>query len=85
PDRINKIVEIVLYTLMGNSLEKSILRAQAKRDRVYRLMWEIQKRSTRRPDGTLAISREALNEANWLGASEEEVLTALKKVKAVVT
>ena len=27
--------------------------AQAKRDRAYRLMWEIQKRARRRPDGTL--------------------------------
>jgi len=84
PDRINKIAEIVLRVLMGQSLEGAILAAQAKRDRVYRLMWEIQKRGRRRPDGTIEISPEALREANWLGAPAEEVELALKKVKAIV-
>ncbi len=84
PDRINKIAEIVLKTLAGTPLEEAILSAQAKRDRVYRLMWEIQRRARRRPDGTLEITREALTEANWLGAPQGEVELALRKVRAVL-
>ncbi len=84
PDRINKIVEILVKTFAGASLESAILSSQAKRDRVYRLMWEIQKRGRRRGNA-LEISREALAEVNWLGASEEELKLALKKTRAVVT
>jgi len=84
PDRINKIAEIVLRALAGQSLEEAILATQAKRDRVYRLMWEIQKRGQRGPDGTIEISPDALREANWLGASAEEVELALKKARAKV-
>ena len=84
PDRINKIAEIILKTLAGTPLEEAILSAQAKRDRVYRLMWEIQRRARRRPDGTLEITREALAEANWLGAPQEEAELALRKVRAVL-
>jgi len=84
PDRINKIAEIILKTLAGTPLEEAILSAQAKRDRVYRLMWEIQKRARRRPDGTLEITREALAEANWLGAPQGEVELALRKLRAAV-
>ncbi|ACB39882.1 tRNA (guanine-N1-)-methyltransferase [Pyrobaculum neutrophilum V24Sta] len=84
PDRINKIAEIVLSALAGVPLEEAILRAQAKRDRVYRLMWEIQRRALRLPDGRLAITRDALAEANWLGAPPGEVELALRKTHAVV-
>ncbi len=84
PDRINKIVEIVLSTLSGVPLEEAILAAQAKRDRVYRLMWEIQKRAVRGPDGGLWITPEALAEANWLRAPPEEVELALRKAHAVL-
>ncbi len=84
PDRINKIAEIVLKTLSGVPLEEAILAAQAKRDRVYRLMWEIQKRAVRGPDGKLWITPEALAEANWLRAPPEEVELALRKARAVL-
>ncbi|MEZ0320089.1 MAG: tRNA (adenine(9)-N1)-methyltransferase Trm10 [Pyrobaculum sp.] len=84
PDRINKIAEIILRTLAGSSLEKAILATQAKRDRVYRLMWEIQRRARRRPDGLLVITREELAEANWMGAPLSEVELALKKTRVVV-
>ncbi|MEM1598720.1 MAG: tRNA (adenine(9)-N1)-methyltransferase Trm10 [Pyrobaculum sp.] len=84
PDRINKIAEIILRTLAGSSLEEAILATQAKRDRVYRLMWEIQKRARRAPDGSLVITRAELAEANWMGAPPSEVELALKKTQAVV-
>ncbi|MEM1636442.1 MAG: tRNA (adenine(9)-N1)-methyltransferase Trm10 [Pyrobaculum sp.] len=84
PDRINKIAEIVLRAWAGEPVERAVLAVQAKRDRVYRLMWEIQKRAKRAPDGALEITRAALAEANWLGAPEGEVGLALRKVKARV-
>ncbi|MGB9704206.1 MAG: tRNA (adenine(9)-N1)-methyltransferase Trm10 [Pyrobaculum sp.] len=80
PDRINKIAEIVLRTLSGSPLEAAVLAAQAKRDRVYRLMWELQRRIVKTPDGGLAVTRQALEEANWLGAPWEEVELAVKKL-----
>jgi tRNA (adenine9-N1/guanine9-N1)-methyltransferase len=84
PDRINKIVEIVLKTLTGMPLEAAILSAQAKRDRVYRLMWEIVRRARRGRGSALVISRAALEEANWLGAPREEVELALRKARVTV-
>lgn len=84
PDRINKVVEILVRTLAGEPLEVAILKTQAKRDRVYRLMWEIQRRARRR-GGVLAISRESLAEANWLGAPEEEVALAVRKTGVVLS
>ncbi len=84
PDRINKIAEIVLRTWAGEPLEKAILATQAKRDRVYRLMWEIQKRAGRSQGGYLTLSRKALEEANWLGAPWEEVELALRKLRVKI-
>lgn len=84
PDRINKIAEIVLRAWAGEPVERAVLAVQAKRDRVYRLMWEIQKRAKRAPDGTLEVTRAAIAEANWLGAPEEEVELALRKLRVKI-
>lgn len=84
PDRVNKVVEILVRILAGEPLEAAILKTQAKRDRVYRLMWEIQRRAKRR-GGVLTISRVDLAEANWLGASGEEVALAVRKTGVVVS
>ncbi len=46
PDRINKIVNIILMTLFdGYSLRDAIVSQQSKRDRIYRWHYEIQKHS----------------------------------------
>jgi len=46
PDRINKIVNIILAVLYeGLDIEQAIILHQSKRDRIYRWMYEIQKYS----------------------------------------
>ncbi|MGC8974221.1 MAG: tRNA (guanine-N1)-methyltransferase [Thermoproteus sp.] len=74
PDRINKIVEIVLSVrFAGTSLEDAIISAQAKRDKVYRLMREFQK-AGRCVDPALADEL-----ARWLKADRKAVELAAAK------
>ncbi|MEZ0247665.1 MAG: tRNA (adenine(9)-N1)-methyltransferase Trm10 [Thermoproteus sp.] len=74
PDRINKIVEIILAVrFAGASLEEAIINAQAKRDKVYRLMRELQRLGPR-----VEMER-ARALAAWLKADEEALRTAAAK------
>lgn len=74
PDRINKIIEIVLAVrYAGLSLEEAIIRAQAKRDKVYRLMRELQRA------GPCADPAWAEALARWLRADRRTLELAATK------
>ncbi|CCC81030.1 tRNA (guanine-N1)-methyltransferase [Thermoproteus tenax] len=76
PDRINKIIEILLSVrFRGLSLEDAILEAQAKRDKVYRLMRELQRLGPRVP------RERALEIAAWLKAGEDVLELAARKAR----
>ena len=83
PDRINKVIEVILLTLFetGN-VEEAIIRVMARRDRVNRLFYEIQRAAyrLRREGGTvLVMPRSMLSRINWVSASDREVEAALRK------
>ncbi len=66
PDRINRIIEIVIKSaLLGKSVREAILEAQSKKDRIYRWYYEIQKYSKKIvKDGKVVkhvVSRDLLN------------------------
>ncbi|MEL9989983.1 MAG: tRNA (adenine(9)-N1)-methyltransferase Trm10 [Thermoproteus sp.] len=74
PDRINKIAEIILAVrFAGVSLEEAIINAQARRDKIYRLMRELQKMGPR-----VEMER-ARALAAWLKADERTLRTAAAK------
>ncbi|MFP3168281.1 MAG: tRNA (guanine-N1)-methyltransferase [Thermoproteus sp.] len=74
PDRLNKIIEIVLAVrFAGLSLEEAVIAAQARRDKVYRLMREFQ-RAGRCVDPALADEL-----ARWLKADRRAVELAAAK------
>lgn len=83
PDRINKIIEIVLMTIFETKdIEGAIIRAMAKRDRVNRLLYEVQRAAYRlRGEGgtTLVIPRSMLSMINWVNATSRELELALRK------
>nr|KJR74467.1 MAG: tRNA (guanine-N1)-methyltransferase [Thermoproteus sp. AZ2] len=64
PDRINKVIEILLAVRFGASLEEAIIAAQAKRDKLYRLIAELQ----RMAKGGKAPRAPAEAVARWLRA-----------------
>ncbi len=84
PDRINKIIEIVLLAkYVYRDLERAIVRAQAVRDKVMRIMYEIMRRSIkmRTQDGKMVyvIRRVLLDELARRYEADESVL---KKVSS---
>jgi tRNA (adenine9-N1/guanine9-N1)-methyltransferase len=83
PDRLNKLVEIILLARFVSGLEDAIMMTQSRRDRVNRLVREIQRNSTR-VDGGFVVTREDLLRINWLGAGEDEVAAALRRTHATV-
>lgn len=74
PDRINKVIEILLAVRFGAPLEEAIIAAQAKRDKLYRLMAELQRmaRSGRAPRAAAEAA------ARWLRAEGLLELAAKK-------
>jgi tRNA (adenine9-N1/guanine9-N1)-methyltransferase len=88
PDRLNKIIEIILRVLFeGRSLEDSIIMSMSKRDRVNRLFYEMQRASYRVRVGSttmLVIPKSMIERVNWLGATAKEVELALKKSHVIV-
>jgi len=83
PDRINKLIEAVILARFVSNLDDAILMCQSKRDRINRLVREIQ-RSSLRVNNTHVITRELLERINWLGASGGEVEEALRRAHALV-
>jgi len=88
PDRINKIVEIVMSVLYdGLRLEDAIVRAQSKRDKIMRLVWELPKIAERRKAcgrTVLAVGRNAFERFSWLGITEEEFRKAVRKANLLL-
>jgi len=83
PDRINKIIEIILIALLETgSIEEAIIRMMSKRDRVNRLFYELQRAAYRlRGEGStvFVIPRSLINRINWVNASDKEVELVLRK------
>lgn len=76
PDRINKVIEILLAVrFAGLALEDAIIAAQAKRDKVYRLMRELM----RLAEGGAVPVDEAEELARWLKADEKILRLAAEK------
>ncbi len=74
PDRINKIVEIVLNTITGSSLEDAIISSQSNADKLNRLITEINKMDE--------LNLEKVRElASWLKADQRILNLALRKSK----
>ncbi len=79
PDRINKIIEIVLSVrFAGLPLEEAIIRAQARRDKVYRLMRELQR------EGPCVDPARAEALAQWLRADWKTLELAAAKAHVKV-
>ena len=83
PDRINKVIEVILMTLFetGN-VEEAIIRAMSKRDRVNRLFYEFQRAAYRlRREGSteLVIPRSMISRINWVNASDKELELVIRK------
>ncbi|AOL15560.1 tRNA (guanine-N1)-methyltransferase [Sulfolobus sp. A20] len=74
PDRINKIVEIVLNTITGSSLEDAIILSQSNADKLNRLVTEINKMN----ELNLEKAREL---ASWLKVDQRILNFALRKSK----
>lgn len=83
PDRINKIIEIILSTRYEtHDLEKAIIMSMSKRDRINRLFYELQRASyTVRTSGLKIIPNSMIKAINWMMASDEEVKIAIKRAK----
>jgi tRNA (adenine9-N1/guanine9-N1)-methyltransferase len=88
PDRINKIIEIILRVLFeGRNIEEAIIMSMSKRDRINRLFYEFQKAAYRvRINNTtvLALSKSIIEKVNWLNATPKEVEIALRKSHVVL-
>ncbi|MGC8542826.1 MAG: tRNA (adenine(9)-N1)-methyltransferase Trm10 [Vulcanisaeta sp.] len=88
PDRINKIIEIILRTLFETGdLERSIIMAMSKKDRVNRLFYEINKASYRikiENNVVLALTRSMIPRINWVNASDDEIELAIRKSHVVI-
>ncbi|AWR97403.1 tRNA (guanine-N1)-methyltransferase [Acidianus sulfidivorans JP7] len=69
PDRINKIIEIVLRTIYGENLESAILETQSNADKFSRLLME--------------ANRGNLDEAIEFLKPNEKVLNRLRSVKGI--
>ncbi|ADN50120.1 tRNA (adenine(9)-N1)-methyltransferase Trm10 [Vulcanisaeta distributa] len=88
PDRINKVIEIILMTLFetGN-IEEAIIKAMSKRDRVNRLFYELQRAAYRlRGEGstTLVVPKSMIGRINWVNASNKELELVLRKSRVSV-
>lgn len=88
PDRINKIIEIVLMTIFETrSIETAVVMAMSKKDRVNRLLYELQRVAyrIRGENGVLlAVTRSMITRINWVNATEKEVELALRKSHVIV-
>jgi tRNA (adenine9-N1/guanine9-N1)-methyltransferase len=88
PDRINKVIEIILKVLInGEDLEESIITSMSRRDRENRLFYELQRASYRvkiENNVILAITKQMLQRINWVRASERELSLAIKKSHIIV-
>ncbi|WP_069806433.1 tRNA (adenine(9)-N1)-methyltransferase Trm10 [Vulcanisaeta thermophila] len=86
PDRINKIIEIILRTRYEtHNLERAIIMSMSKRDRINRLFYELQRASyTVRGVGLKVIPSPMLEHINWMNATNEEVKMALMKARVNV-
>ncbi|WP_243679061.1 hypothetical protein [Vulcanisaeta distributa] len=83
PDRINKVIEVILMTLFetGN-IEEAIIKAMSKRDRVNRLFYEFQRAAYRlRREGStiLVVPKSMIGRINWVNASDKELELVLRK------
>ena len=83
PDRINKVIEIILMALFeAGSVEEAIIRAMSKRDRVNRLFYEFQRAAYRlRREGSteLVIPRSMISRINWVNAGDKELELVIRK------
>ncbi|MCG2870447.1 MAG: tRNA (guanine-N1)-methyltransferase [Vulcanisaeta sp.] len=88
PDRINKIIEIILRVLFeGRNIEEAIIMSMSKRDRINRLFYEFQKAAYRvriNNITVLALSKSIIEKVNWLNATPKEVEIALRKSHVVL-
>lgn len=86
PDRINKVIEIILKTRYEtHNLEKAIISSMSKRDRINRLFYELQRASyTLKTSGIKVIPNSMLKAINWIGANDNELSIAIKKAGVTV-
>lgn len=89
PDRINKIIEIILLTrYVTKDLRKSILITQSKRDKYLRLIYEIQKNAKKvKCNGKIRyiIDNEFRNYImSKLNLSNEELNKFLQKLRSII-
>ncbi|WP_243680883.1 hypothetical protein [Vulcanisaeta souniana] len=88
PDRINKVIEIVLMTIFETgSIENAVVMAMSKKDRVNRLLYELQRAAyrIRGENGVLlAVTKSMITRINWVNATEKEVELALRKSHVIV-
>jgi len=74
PDRINKIIEIILKVTSGKSLEEAIILSQSNADKLNRLVRDINKLE-KLDTSTITYLK------NWLKANDKILRMALKKSK----
>ena len=86
PDRINKVIKIMLdAVVIGKGLDEAILAAQSNKDRLQRLVHEVQKRGSiidENGEKRLRIKRSELESIiNSLGVNEKVLRRATRNIK----
>lgn len=89
PDRINKVMKIVLdVVVMGRGIDEAILAAQSNKDRLQRLVHELQRRGVMIEENgvkRLKIRRSELESViNGLGVNEKVLRRATRNVKLLI-
>ena len=85
PDRINRIVEIILRAMMEyGDVEKAIVASMTRRDLMRRLFVEIMRRAEKRGSRRVVRADSFRDLASWLPISWDDYLEAARKAKVEV-